>query len=133
MDNQKAKDNSILRQETTMQVSLDLIKNKEEEHIIGQESNQMYTKDSLKVEKEMEGVHFGGLMEVGIKVISKTACNVAMEPYIEKVAINNMKGCGKTECSMAKVFNSSITDKDMKAISNKTNFMEMVSFTKTIQ
>ncbi len=133
MDNYKAKDNFILQQVTIMQVSLDLIKNKEEEHIIGQENNQMYTKDSLKVEKEMEGVHFGGLMEVGIKVISKMVCNVATEHYIEKAEINNMKGCGKMECLMAKVFNFLITDKDMKVISNKTNFMEMVSFTKTIQ
>lgn len=133
MGNYRVKDNSILQQVITMSANSDLIKNKEEEHIIGQESNQMYTKDSLKVEKEMEGVHFGGLMEAGIKVISKTVFNVATESYIEKVEINNMKECGKTECSMARVLNSSITEKDMKVILNKTNFMETVSFIRTIQ
>lgn len=133
MDNYKAKDNYILLLEIIMQVNSDLIKKKAEAHIIGQESNLMCIKESLKEENVMEEERFGGQMEVGMKAISKMGCKVDSEYYIDKVEINNIREFGTMVCSMVKEFNTSTTVKDIKVVSNRTSSMEMVYFTKMIQ
>lgn len=91
----------------------------------GQESNRIFMKDSLLKVKEMEGVLFGGLMEVGMKVNSEMVSKVAMEYFIEMAVMLNMKVHGIMVCLMVKVLNSSRTDKNTKAHLSKTNSMEM--------
>ena len=65
--------------------SLNLIKNKAEEGIIGQANSQIYMKGNLKQEKEMEEGHSGGLMVVGMKASLRMGFNVDMESYIGMV------------------------------------------------
>ena len=57
----------------------------DEELIIGQENNQMFMKVNLKVEKDMEEEHFGGLMEVGMKDNLNKVFNLDVVVFIDKV------------------------------------------------
>lgn len=81
----------------------------------------------------MEEEHFGGLMEVGMKASSEMECRVDMGHFSEKEDTNSMKDHGTMECSMGKESNFSKMDRSMMVLSNKTNSMEMVCFTKTIR
>lgn len=99
----------------------------------GQESNPIFMKDSLLRAKEMEGVLSGGLMEVGMKDNSEMVSKVVMEYFIEMVVMLNMKVHGIMVCLMVKVLNSSRTDKNIKALSSKTNSMEMEFSIRMIQ
>ena len=126
-DNLKVKVNCISQQEITIWVNSNSIKNKGEDHTDGLENNKTHMKDSSKEEKEMEEVHFGGLMAVGMKVTLKMVYNVEMEFFIGKVVIQNIKESGKMECFKEKVFNSLIMEKDTKVYSRKISFMEMES------
>jgi hypothetical protein len=110
-----------------------LIKSKEEEFILGLVNKVMFIKDSSKQEKETAKVLSGGRMVVGMKEILETECKVDGEYFTDKEDIANMKVTGITACLMAKGHNISKTVSDMKEHLNKTNFMEKVYFTKTIQ
>jgi hypothetical protein len=116
-----------------MLANLNLIKRKVEVSIDGLVNNQIFMKDNLKPEKEMEEVLSGGLMEAGMKDNSKKEYNVGKVYFIVKEEINNMKVAGRMVCSMVKVFNILIMDKDTKATSNKINSTETVYFIKMTQ
>jgi hypothetical protein len=105
----------------------------EEAYINGQESNLIYMKVNLSKAKEMVEVHFGGQMEVGMKVNLGMVYKVVMVYYTEMEELLNIKVLGIMVCLMAKEHNTSKMDKNMKVHSNKINFMEMVYFIKMIQ
>jgi|LakMenE01Jun11ns_1017448.scaffolds.fasta_scaffold9662366_1 hypothetical protein len=81
----------------------------------------------------MVEVHFGGQMEVGMKVNLEMVYKVVMVYYTEMEELLNIKVLGIMVCLMAKVHNSLKMDKNMKVHSKKINFMEMVYFIKMIQ
>jgi hypothetical protein len=110
-----------------------LIKNKAAESIIGQAKKVMSMKDNSKQVKEMEGEHFGGVMEVGIKDNLGMESKVAGVFYIVKVVTDNMKEIGITECLMEKVFNTLKMAKGMKEHLKKINSMVKEYFIKMIQ
>ena len=93
----------------------------------------MFIKDNLKVVREMEEEYFGGVMEVDMRVTLKMEFNVDLVHYIEQTTQYNTKEHGAMECLMVKVFKPSKMEKDIKAVSNKINSMEMVYFIRMIQ
>ena len=113
--------------------SSDLIKNKAAEYIIGLEKKVMCMKDNLKLEKETEKEHSGGVTEAGMKDNLETEFNLDGEFYIERVDIDNMKEIGIMVCSMEKVFNTLKMDKDMKELLNKINSTDRVYSIKMIR
>lgn len=133
MDNCKAKANYTLQQVIIMSESFALIKNKEEDLIIGLESNPMCMRVSLKAESEMVEVHFGGQMEANIKANLKMECKVDLEYYIDRAVTNSTKVYGIMVCSMEKAFNISTTENVMRALLNRTNSTEMGYSTKMTQ
>jgi len=133
MVNWRVKDSYILQLEIIISANLDLIKNKGGVFIIGLGKRVMFMKESLKLGNEMEGEHFGGVMEVGMRVNLEMVCKVDGECYIERVVIESMRAIGTMECLMVKVSNTSRTDKDMRGHLNRTNSMEMVSSIKMIR
>ena len=104
-----------------------------EVYINGQVKSQIYMKDNLKEEKEMEEELFGGQMEVNIKVNLNKVFKVDKEFYLERVDIKNMKVFGIMECLMEKGFNISRMGRDMKEHLRKINSMEMEYFINKIQ
>jgi len=67
MGNWKDKENCILQLEIIMLDNLGSTKRKEEEYIIGLERKVTCMRDNSKEEKGMDEVHFGGVMEVGMR------------------------------------------------------------------
>jgi hypothetical protein len=132
MDNCKVKDNCILPQEIIMLASLDLIKKKVGDRIIGRERSQMCMKDSLREESEMEEEHFGGQMEVGMKVISRMEFKADLEYCIDKEETSNIRVFGIMACSMEKEFNTLIMVRDTRVVSSRISSMGMAFSTKTI-
>ena len=124
MGSSKDKENSILQQGIIILASLDLIRRKEEEYILGQEKKVMFTKENSKLEREMVEALSGGQMVAGIKGISEMEFKADGEFFIEKEGTENTKVTGTTECSMVKAHNTFRMAKDMKALSNKTSSME---------
>ena len=133
MDNLKVLASYIFQAGTIILGNLNLIKKMEEVYINGQGNSQIFMKASLLKVKEMEEVHFGGLMEVGMKDNLEMEFKVVMVFYIETVVLFNMKDHGIMVCLMEKVFSSFKMDRSMKAPLNKISFMETVYFTKMIQ
>lgn len=133
MDNLKVWANYIFRAGTIILDNLNLIKKMEEVYINGQGNSQIFMKASLSRVKEMEEVHFGGLMEVGMKDNLEMEFKVVMVFYIETVVLFNMKDHGIMVCLMEKVSSSFKMDRSMKVPLNKISFMETVYFTKMIQ
>lgn len=133
MDSLKVWENYILPAGTIISESLNLIRKMEGVYINGQESSQIYMKESSWREKEMVVELSGGQMGAGMKDSLEMVFKVVMVHFIEKVDINNMKDLGTTECLMVKAPSSSKTDKNMKEHSKKINSMDKVSSTKMIQ
>jgi hypothetical protein len=94
MGNFKGKVSCISRLVIIMLENLSLIKNKAEELTIGQENNQIFTKENLRLEREMGGVHFGGPMELGMKEISRMVFNVGTELCSDRAGTSSTKVCG---------------------------------------
>jgi len=67
MDSLKDMESFTLQQEITILVSLDLIRRKVGEFILGQANKVMYTRANSKLEKETEEEHSGGQMVAGTK------------------------------------------------------------------
>jgi hypothetical protein len=74
----REEDNFILIVEIIIWEILREIRNKDEVYINGQGNNQIYTKDNLKIAKEMVEVSFGGQMAADIRVISRMEFNQDM-------------------------------------------------------
>ncbi len=133
MDSLKVKENFTLQQEIITLVNSDLIKRKVEEFTLGLEKKAMFIRDSLKQEKEMVGVLFGGQMVAGMKEISEMVSKVDGECFTEKEDIVNTKVTGIMVCLMEKAPNISKMDSVMKVHLSKTSSMEKEYFTKMIQ
>lgn len=101
--------------------------------ISGQVRSRIHTRDNLKEEKEMEGAHFGGLMEVGTKVSLRRDFKVEKEFCSETGDIKNLKVSGTMGCLMVREFNTSRMDKGTKEPLKRTNFTEMEYFTNRIR
>jgi len=129
----KVRENFTLQLETTMLVNLDLIKRKVEEFILGLEKKAMFIKDSLRREKEMVEVLFGGQMEAGMKEISEMVFKVDGEFFIEKEGIVNTKVTGIMVCLMEKAPSISKMVSDMKVPLSKISSMVKVYFIKMIR
>lgn len=78
MGNSKVKANYTFPQVIIMSDNSNLIKNKVEVDTIGLENNQIFMKENLRQEKEMEEELSGGLMVVGMKENSRMESNVGM-------------------------------------------------------
>ena len=131
MVNWRVKGNYTSRQETIIWESLNLTRNKAEGLTTGQVRNRMSMKDSLREVSETEEVLSGGLMARGMKVISRTACNVVTECFSGKAETSNMRATGKMECLTARGFNTSTTVSDMREVLRRISSTETVSFTRT--
>lgn len=80
----------------------------------------------------MEGVHFGGLMGVGMRDSLGMAYKVDMVYFIGKEDIKNIKVHGTMANLMEKAHNFSRMDRNMKGHLNKINSMDKVFFIKMI-
>jgi len=133
MDSCKDRENCTLPLETIIWESSDSIRRREGVFITGLEKKAMFMKDNLRQENVMGKELFGGAMAVGMRDNLETVCRADGVSYIVKVVTDNTKETGITACLMAKVSSTLKTDSDTRALSNKTNSMETVYFTRMTQ
>lgn len=133
MANFKEWDSFTLQVEIIILVNLNSTKKMEEGYISGRENSQIFIKENLLKEREMEEEHFGGLMVVGMKGSLEMEFKAGMEFYIEKEVILSIKDHGIMECLMEKALNSFRMDKNIKVLLNRINSTEMESSIKMIQ
>ena len=131
MDSLKDMENFTLQREITILASLDLIRKKVEEFILGQANKVTCMRENSKLEKETGEELSGGQMVAGTKETLEMEFKVVGECFIEKEGIENTRATGIMGCLMAKAHNTSKTANAMKVHLNKTSSMVKEYFTKT--